>query len=430
MPLFTKAGLVKLEQLHKDVVAILESKEVKETKEERSPSSPYSKKIAKNALEIIARLKEGNDSSITKLRDIEPLIGYIDDQSFTGVPVVFNDESAKLAEAFIKFLKSLDIKNDFGITINFLIQAKGLVSKASPKEAIEQHIRETEAQLDIYKKIGLAKSAHEEVFKLQDEIANYFVMATAENTVLYKFKNNGFANYESFLQEYEEKMHDFLKQAIKLPYVALVTCFDDFINAAEPYCFNPGVFSTSSPGSTLLKKLSSCEEYVNLLLSEKNWPKVNYLPAQLAKIFTPEKVAARKTEILKLYEEFEANSKAYKTGEHLRFYQSVDSMKKELMDIVTENIQSVRGLLAKRIPDILNRTLLDVFKLIYKVASLNVEVSQKKDIGIGKCGQILRIFQLRLLELLLKGEWGNDEVQMLTYHPEISRSPVLSSSRV
>lgn len=420
MPLFTDAGIQKLNKFQRDIEVILDTT-WPEAKDQNSPSSDYSKQIARNAIEIISALKANNNATISDFKslkklmgNLEALIGHIDDQNFTGIPAVFNQESAKLAEAFITFLKSLNYKEDLGAGISALIGLKGLGSTTKPDQALQQHIVEVEAKLRFYQKMASAESLNKQSAELIESIYNCLGDADKKTgTLLFRLKNNEFKDEATFKKEYEDNMRRFMEEMKNFPYTVVRTDYRRYVNAAAPYLLDPADLMPNGIGYKLAEMFRSYEEQANKLLAEKKWSGVDTVQKELDAIFTVDAVKARKKAILDLYNEFHTQKMKYQKGGHLGMFQSVDPRKVQLMEDV---YTAMKTGIEKQIPDYANVSLLEVFKILNQCANQNVDISKSK--AIGECGRILRDFEFRVLDMMLDGTWGHDEKFYLKMHPK------------
>jgi hypothetical protein len=209
--------------------------------------------------------------------------------------------------------------------------------------------------------------------------------------------------------EYEKKMRELLTKIQELPYVLVSVDYKTYLNRQNPFVFNPGEISTTPLGSRSAGMLISLEKEVNDMLKAKSCPQqMNVVSQELGAIFTDEVVARRKNEINDLYGEFNTRREVHKKG---GFLKTPDPKKVQLL----QNVHNVMTAESKK-PDHANQSLMDVFKKIHESADANVTVSKGK--SLGQTALMLREFEFRVLEMMLDGQWGNDEKLMFKLHPE------------
>ncbi|HSW93144.1 MAG TPA: hypothetical protein VLJ15_02170 [Gammaproteobacteria bacterium] len=427
MPLFTPTGIQKLDNFQRQIEIIRDTPPPEEVKGQNSPSSKYSKQMASNAIEIINALKTNNNAAISDFNSLKKLmgnlnelIGHIDNKNFTGIPAVFNEESAKLAETFIQFLESLDFKKDFGTGISALIGLKRLGSKTTPEQAVQQHIVETKAKLKFYQKIVEAGSTNTKSGLLRHSVYQAIGDLKSQKQddqpdMLSRLRSGKFKDEAAFKKEYEEKMGKLIEQIKTYPYAIIHADYPQYVNTEIPYSFDFRDIETTPIGYDLSLMLRNYEIRFNELLKGKSWSPVDTVQKELDKIFTAGAVKQRKDDIMCLYEEFRTQQMKYQSGDHLGMFKKVDPEKARLMQDVYKTMkETVEKDMQK--PDRFNLSLLDVFKKLHTCANQNVEIS--KDKSIGECGRILRGFEFRVLDKMLDGTWGHDEKFYLKMHPK------------
>ena len=435
---FLKAsGIEKLKDFAQDVKAIYQKYEaMKEDKDSEiviPNASRYSDQMALKALEICQAVIENNEK-MTSFKKIKKMfiemklseqILYIDNNSGTGVPAVFNQESLELAECFIKFLKKLTLA-DLGSGLELMFKGIKVITQVNPQAELKQHILEIMTNINTYNIILDAKKALEAAFKLKNEIADFYgrikgqfnkSVEPANGTFFYKLKNNEFKDFAEIKEYYKENVSQLLNKMKTVSYVTLRTDFRKYLNAGIPYTIDMRVVETACPGLDLLKELQFSEKDVNDYLQEKGMPCLSVVSDFAKATFTEDKLAKRKKDVADLYAEFKEKAKELSTGNHLSFFKKVDPQKTLLLKNICDLIESTLKEEDSQ-PDHISRSLLVVYKAVVTGADENIKLSKAKKKSIGKTGLLLRIYQNEILSLALTRAWGDDEDCFARVHPE------------
>jgi len=399
VPFFTAVGLKKLDDFRQKIQNIYDEKKY----ENKNDSSSYSKEMAKNALEIIDFLKKHNDDSITSLSKLKNLvqgiasrIGQIDNMSYTGVPVIFNTESLLLARAYQDFLKMLDFNKDVGSSFRLALSFKQMVSTETSQDLLTHYGREIESRIMLYEVCVNSNKCYTQ----QRPILNAIIKDM-------DYRDKPFIQDEAiFRKDYEAKVISFFQQMRAILYINTALFQSEYINQSVPYEIKGENIYTmmSFAGKQLYLQLALCEEETNKILP-KEWKPLTAVYDYARQLFTEDKVSQRKLTIKTLYDQMETDIQAILSPKRFRF-SSMDPYKKQLLGEILSEIKIKKE--NKQI-DGLSIQLIEVYTLIRAKGNEHLIFCYDKHKSPGKTGSFLRTYELILLSLAIRREWGDDE---------------------
>lgn len=427
--IFTEKSIRKLQALSQELNDFLN------TQFPGVQSSDHSRRMIEDIIKVLGLLCEHNEIGYWKKEDnvlaLTKLVDFIDNETGTQVPEVFNEQTYQLGKKIIEAFKQIKFSED----VNTLVLIALETISGKPERLIATMQKNLERKLKLYEMFQRSKRETEKMQAVKLSIATR--MQTLEESA----KNLTSDTYAAFQRTYEETCRALLSEIEALEDYTSLCHPDLFINTPTPHKLSPEQIKTQGNRSDCIQSLIAGETRVNAILLSSHFAKILLVHDHYAASFSSDQFAKLSQDFKDLKKEFFDMLDLYLTGDHLyrsgNFFvglakkiNGINSDKKKCV----ENLKiEVDAIFASTRPDYsICAKSFEIFKAIYTAIGVNEAIAKKKEISLGETSKIFNLFTLKFLSFALEVNQSNDSsldlfLQKCERQMGIERPPVVTA---